>query len=329
MNILKNLTTKNLKLNKKRTIVTVIGIILSVALICAVAGMVTSFQATLVNKAIIDGGNRHLTVENVKQKDLQYFTNNNHVKSMYTTEILDYAKVENDNQNKPYAYVLGYTKEAFENTTIKLTSGRLPEDDKEIVISEPFKNNSKVKIGDIISLDIGSRVCTDGTKLYQSNPYYIEEGKVDECHDNITNTTHHEYKVVGIIKRPDYSVEDVSAPGYTMITKINNTTDNINISLLFKDANYYKEYVSNIRNDKDLNMYDISLNTELLRWSGAALSDTTMQMLYSIVGVVLGIIIFTSVFVIKNSFDISNQEKKKNVWDFLKYWFNNDSYLFC
>ena len=56
MNILNNLTTKNLKLNKKRTIVTIIGIMLSVALICAVAGMVTSFQATLINIAITDGG---------------------------------------------------------------------------------------------------------------------------------------------------------------------------------------------------------------------------------------------------------------------------------
>lgn len=39
MNVLNNLTIKNLKLNKKRTIVTIIGIMLSVALICAVAGI--------------------------------------------------------------------------------------------------------------------------------------------------------------------------------------------------------------------------------------------------------------------------------------------------
>lgn len=68
MNVLNNLTIKNLKLNKKRTIVTIVGIVLSVALICAVAGMVTSFQATLVNIAITDGGNRHLTIENVSKK---------------------------------------------------------------------------------------------------------------------------------------------------------------------------------------------------------------------------------------------------------------------
>ena len=40
MNILNKLTIKNLKLNKKRSLGTIIGIILSVALICAVSNMV-------------------------------------------------------------------------------------------------------------------------------------------------------------------------------------------------------------------------------------------------------------------------------------------------
>ena len=311
MNVLNDLTIKNLKLNKKRTIVTIVGIVLSVALICAVAGMVTSFQATLVNIAITDGGNRHLTIENVSKKDLKYFTNNSHVKSIYLTETLGYAKYDNMNEYKPYAYVLGYTKEAFENTTLKIVSGRLPQDSGEIVVSVPFQNNAKVKLGDTISLDIGKRVCMDGTILNQSNPYYVEEGETDLCHEYITDTSKHEYKIVGITERLNYNIEGYSAPGYTVITKIDNVSDNINVSLLFKDAGYYKEYINNIANDKDLNKYNITLNDELLRWSGVSLSDRTMNMLYAVAGVVIGIIILTSVFVIKNSFDIANQEKKK------------------
>ena len=311
MNILNELTIKNLKLNKKRTIVTIVGIVLSVALICAVAGMVTSFQATLVNIAITDGGNRHLTIENVSKKDLKYFTNNSHVKSMYLSESFGYAKVDNINKYKPYAYVVGYTKSAFDNTTLKLVSGRLPENNKEIIVSVPFKNSAKVKIGDTISLDIGKRVCTDGTILNQSNPYFVEEGETDLCHEYITDTSKHEYKIVGITERLNYNIEEYSAPGYTLITKIDKVSDNINVSLLFKDAKYYKEYINNIANDNDLNKYNITLNDELLRWSGASLSDRTMNMLYTVAGVVIGIIILTSVFVIKNSFDIANQEKKK------------------
>ena len=44
MNLLNKLTIKNLKLNKKRTIVTIIGIMLSVALITAVSGMFFSVK---------------------------------------------------------------------------------------------------------------------------------------------------------------------------------------------------------------------------------------------------------------------------------------------
>ena len=311
MNILNELTIKNLKLNKKRTIVTIIGILLSVALICAVAGMVSSFQATLIDYAIKDSGNRHMTIEDVDVNDLKYFTNNSHVKSMFLTENLGYAKVMDFNENKPYAYVLAYTKDAFANTTIELLSGRLPQDKNEIVISSPYQLGSKLNVGDTISLDIGKRVCEDGSKLNQSNPYYIEEGKEDTCHEKIIDTTTHEYKIVGIMKRPNYDLESYSAPGYTMITYTDSVTNNVNISLLFKDVKYYKDYVKNIQNDDDLNKYNITYNNDLLRWTGASLSDRSMSVLITVAGVIIAIIVFTSVFVIKNSFDISNQEKRK------------------
>lgn len=48
MNILRKITIQNLKLNKKRSVVTTIGILLSVALITAVATMVTSFRESLI-----------------------------------------------------------------------------------------------------------------------------------------------------------------------------------------------------------------------------------------------------------------------------------------
>ena len=69
MNILNKFTIKSLKLNKKRTTVTIIGIILSTALICAVAGVFSSFQATLIEHAKQSDGNYHATFFNVKKED--------------------------------------------------------------------------------------------------------------------------------------------------------------------------------------------------------------------------------------------------------------------
>ena len=68
MKILNKIIIKDLKLNKKRSIVTIIGIILSVALICAVAGMATSFRATLVKGEIESSGYYHVEIENVDSK---------------------------------------------------------------------------------------------------------------------------------------------------------------------------------------------------------------------------------------------------------------------
>lgn len=311
MKILQDLTIKNLKLNKKRTIVTIIGVILSVALICAVAGMITSMQGSLINYAIETDGNRHITVENVEENDLKYFLNNPHVEKLYLTESLGYARVDDFNKNKPYGYVVGYTSDALLNSPIKLISGRLPENSGEIVISLPYQSGSDVVLGDTITLDVGNRVCADGTKLYQENPYNVNEDGTVVCDETLVNITSRSYKVVGIMERPSYSIEDYSAPGYTMITYVDEVKDNANVSLLFKDASYYEEYVMMLSNDSTLNKYTVTYNDSLLRWSLASTSDSTMNMLYTVAGVVICIIIFTSVFVIKNSFDISTQEKSK------------------
>ena len=75
MNILNKLTIKNLKLNKKRTIVTIIGIILSVALICAVASMVSSFRESLIRFEINRDGNFHYEFSNVDSKTLKEIKN--------------------------------------------------------------------------------------------------------------------------------------------------------------------------------------------------------------------------------------------------------------
>lgn len=60
MDLLNKLTIKNLKLNKKRTTVTIIGIMLSVALITAVATMYSSAIKSLINYETYHKGNFHI-----------------------------------------------------------------------------------------------------------------------------------------------------------------------------------------------------------------------------------------------------------------------------
>ena len=93
MNILKKFTLKNLKLNKKRTIVTIIGIMLSTALVCAVSGMVSSTQKTLVNLMKESDGDFHVCFEEIPKEQLKYVESNVDVESYFLSTNLGYAKL--------------------------------------------------------------------------------------------------------------------------------------------------------------------------------------------------------------------------------------------
>ena len=91
MKLLNKLTYKNLILNKKRSIVTIIGIILSVALITAVSSMVSSFRETMINYEKTREGDYHIRLDKVPLDDLKYFDNNRNIESYYVTSSIGYA----------------------------------------------------------------------------------------------------------------------------------------------------------------------------------------------------------------------------------------------
>lgn len=320
MDILKKFTKKNLKLNKKRTIVTIIGIMLSTALICAVAGMVSSTQKTLANAMRADHGNYHMRFENVPAEELKFIEENVNVESYFLTKNVGYAKLEGSiNPGKPYLFLMEFDKNALQNSSFKIVEGRLPENDNEVVISQHIIDNGGVelKVGDTLSLDVGTRrLVDDGSVLSQSNPYLGEEESQEEnLQEEITDTEHKTYTIVGIIERPSYELEDYQAPGYTIITysdNINNT-DVANISVLFNNVGDYEEtteqIVNTVKEDKGVDISTVA-NVNVIRFDGG-LSENTMNVLYGIAGVIIVIIVVSSVFVIRNSFAISVAEKTK------------------
>ncbi len=316
MNILNKLTIKNLKLNKKRSLGTIIGIILSVALICAVSNMVSSFRKTLIQNAINESGYWHIRLYNVSNDKLKRLKLNKDIDNIYTISEDGYAKLDTiKNEYKPYLKFYGMNKEAFNNLEFKLIKGRFPKDDNEIIISEHLNKNGKanLKIDDEITVNVGDRVTLeDDYALNDSNPF-------DKGNEIIKNPNTKKYRVVGIIKRPDVSFEPTSAPAYTTITTSTNE-DNFSVFISLKnprDKNSFVELLGARNYDEVVNMginnprYDYTLNNELLRWEALKFSDSTFSMLLSITEVVIFIIIFTSIFCIRNSFAISTTEKMR------------------
>lgn len=338
MNVLNKLTKKNLLLNKKRTVVTIIGIMLSTALVCAVAGLVTSAQQTFVNLIKNTDGDYHISFSNVPQEQQKYITQNNAVDSYYVTKELGYSKFESiQNEDKPYIYVVAMNENAFEKGAYKLTEGRMAQNENEIVIPQHLIDNGRVKInvGDKITLNVGTRELMDGSKLNQKNPYlassskeyiYQETGKAGDNEDyeeQIVDGQEKEYTVVGIMKRPNTGLEPYSAPGYTAVTysnesgNIGNTDKKVsktsNFYVTLKNPKEYENVMNQTKNTIEAETeseIEVDINTDLLRFEGV-LSESTLGVLYGIAGVIIVIIVVSSVFVIRNSFSISVSEKTK------------------
>lgn len=345
MNVLNKLTKKNLLLNKKRTIVTIIGIMLSTALVCAVAGLVTSAQQTFVNLIKNTDGDYHISFSNVPQEQQKYITQNNAVDSYYTTKELGYSRFESiQNEDKPYIYVVSMNENAFEKGAYKLIEGRMAQNENEIVIPQHLIDNGRVKInvGDKITLNVGTRKLMDGSKLNQKNPYlassskeyiYQETGKAGDNEDyeeQIVDGQTKEYTVVGIMKRPNTGVEPYTAPGYTAVTYSNDdknvgnaektvlantksATTIVNFYVTLKNPKEYENVMNQIKNTietENESEIEVEANVDLLRFEGV-LSESTLGVLYGIASVIIVIIVVSSVFVIRNSFSISVSEKTK------------------
>ena len=305
MNILNKFTIKSLKLNKKRTIVTIIGIMLSTALICGVAGLVSSFQNSLIDWARTNDGNYHVTFNDVPSDKAQYVTENQKVKDYFISSSLGWANLEGSKTtNKPYLHVLAYNKKALENYGVVLTDGRLPQNSNEIIITESVLTGARVflKIGDTITLNIGTRKSNDD--------YYLNDDALyTEDDESIVDTKEKTYTIVGFMDTLD--VENLYSPGYSALTYMDETPSAIDISVLYKSPKEYEKTTKDICKTLNLDFdEDIYVNSDFLRFQGI-MSDNMLYVLYTIAGVVIFIIVISSVFVIRNSFSISVAEKNR------------------
>lgn len=348
MNLMKKLTLKNLKLNRKRTIVTIVGIILATALLSALVTLVSSFQYSMIEYQKQKGGDFHVKFSNVKMSELSEFKNNRNIESTFETMGMGFAKLNGcKNEDKPYAYVMATDEAGFEKGCFNLIEGRMAKNEDEIVIPRHLKTNGRIdiKVGDEITLDIGKRYDSNTESVISENIAYEHEA------ETLTDTVTKQYKVVGIMERPGYGMEDYSAAGYTFVTysdelaAIDNgtkseaseadttltvysrytqkalrnkdavTADIIGVDeKLFAKANNSSVEMSAEESDRFLKemenaKYDIYMNGYLISYECVFPIDGSFKALFTVAAVVALIIILTSVYCIKNSFNISITEK--------------------
>ncbi len=322
MKLMNRLTKNNLKCNKKRTVVTIIGIILATSLLTAVATFVTSFQKSMILYEKENTGDWHYSFLQVPADELDKIRENRNVESFYEMVGLGYAKLEGGvNKEKPYLYVEAMDKNAFHNSSLTLKAGRLPQNEKELVISSHIKSNGGVsyEIGNTLTLKIGKRY-SGGDVLNQQNPYLPEE----TWKETGTQT----YTIVGVCERLSYSEENRTAPGYTVVTCLSDTLfqnsenfyDGVDIYTRFTKAGIKKQgkALSQILGiDPELlekqqnNTYLFNDHKRLIQYETLSFDSGILSVIFKMSLVVMAIIVFTSAFCISNSFSISITEKMK------------------
>ena len=297
MNIFNKITLQGLKNSPTRTIVTVIGVVLSAAMITAVATFTVSLQNYMINGAIVKYGSWHIEIPDTDSSFVLEQAEDSRVANTVVLQNIGYATLEGGrNPDKPYLFISGWNQEALDALPIKLLSGRLPENSSEVVIPAHIAANGGVKISvDTLTLSVGNRTHGD-QKLSQHDPYNAGE-------EMLVPTTEKTYTVVGICQRP--AIEEFAAPGYTLITTEEPAAaDSLTVFITLKNPYQIHSFTDSISGNTGY-----VLNDDVLRFMGLSGEKVISVLLYTIGSILIALVMLGSVFLIHNSFNISLNER--------------------
>ena len=309
MNILHKITLRSLLRNKTRTLVTIIGVILSAAMITAVTTFISSLQGYMYNNVVYQSGDWHGVYYGMDSEQLAQLQASEAVELSYAAQVLGYAELEGgSNEDKPYLYLLAGDADFFQHMPVHVTAGRLPQNADEILIPQHVSENGGVRftLGSSITLAVGQRVLREGTAyddtpLQQHNPYQQDE--------ELLVQTQRSYTIVGFYERPDF--EDYSAPGYTVLTCMEAAdTAGASYDGYFR-LNNPREIYSDSLFDGQFSALASSINRDLLMMSGYSRYDSFYRVVYSLAAILIGLIMFGSISLIYNAFAISVSERTR------------------
>ena len=298
MSILNRLTIKNLRLNKKRTIVTIIGIILSTALMVGIGLLFSSFQDLMIRDTIGYSGKYEAKYNDVDLIKLNDIKNKNF--TYFYEKPIGFSKIESSNEYKPYMYITSVNKEYFNE--LKLVDGSFPKNENEVVISNHVITNGGLnyKVGDIVTFTYGSRNIDGDITLANSE---LVDGEF------LTNEGTHTYKIVGIVDRSNF--ESYSASGYTAFTvDVNSDKGNVNLYVMFNKNKKIIKQSEELAKELNYNG-DINYNSTLLALYGESTYGNVMSSMGGMMIIMLSLVSIGCIIVIYNSFAISVMERKK------------------
>lgn len=309
MNLYTSLTLRYLKQNKRRTLVTIIGIILATALICGIGNICTSFMDYQMRDEIQSSGSFYATFTDIDKEKASVITKSSGVSEYGYKKNL--GSVIWDKKNSTSLDINVFDKNTINSFQITLKKGSYPKNESELIVTQDLLNKWNKKIGDKITLNLGELI-------------YDDMGMISKL-KNSQKTT---FKIVGTLDKAPYNSKLFAITGFDINTvnknekfdvsictknpkDIYNTAISIgkNIGLVQKDDPQDESY--NYNEQANLYFKDIEYNEGLLRLLGASSYSNINITLLLIVGLVASLVIIATIATIYNSFSIAISERKK------------------
>lgn len=286
MNICIKLAQKYLKRNRRRTIVTSIGIIIVMFLLSVLILLASVYQSYNINLQR-NNSNWEVKFENIPYKNVYALTENSDIKEVAVTKGIgvskdDYASKQNEVET--HIILKAYDEIAMKNLGIELVKGRLPINNKEIVISTNFSYEELENI----NIDVN--------------------GKSEK------------YTIVGMIQPPTFEKIGFTYCELGAITYLDkNLQDNelITAHIVYKNINDVYQCTEEIANV--LNLYpnenekeNIKYNEELLHYSNIwDMNDEDEIRILGTIIFIIAIIIIVAIIFLRSIFNLSIKERKK------------------
>lgn len=330
--IIFQVTQKYMKRNRRRTAITFVGILFMVMLMTCVFVGKDTVVTYLQNIAALDKGHWHMMVYDLDQENAAKVSAVKGIDQIGYSARLGFTDFPpSANEQRPYLEVKAYSPETFAQLNIQPVEGRLPENDREIVISNTaVKDGAALQIGDTVEANYFDRSITgidpelsetvfpfyslsvsydETLELPVNFPYYPENDsfRIDK-NDKGTGGT---YTVVGIIESPYF--ENGASAGYPALTQLSDAAaaEGTVTAVMTFDLNQV-DSVYDLSNDiRERTMSDVELNNMVLSFAGEG-SDSVINSLTAFIETFFVILIMAaSLILIYNVFNMSYSERTK------------------
>ena len=279
MNIVNSLTLRHIKSHKRRSLLTVLSIIVSVAMVTAVFTTVFSFVSFLKDSTLAYDGSWQAQLIYEEAPDLAEFQSED-MEYYAGTQLCQFTYQKDIEKAKAYSQIDAVDENAVKMRNIHIKEGAFPKNKNDLLITDKYIENNKLdwKVGETVSI-----YCTD----FATGKEYFKD-----------------YKICGIAEG-NVSFFD-KRDGITANT--DETVSYITFSYKTLDKSFYDKAEALQKKTGAKNIY---YNTDLLDYSGINRGSSTIKTVKIFTCIILAVIVFASVFMIYDSFAVSYQERER------------------